>query len=59
VLDDPVDQRDGLVVKGHHALGAELAEWDLQPRSLAGHLVDAVELEVGQLPDANAGRSCE
>jgi hypothetical protein len=52
VRHDPVDQRDGLVVQGHHPLGVQLAERHLQPRSLAGHFMDAVQFQVGQLADA-------
>ena len=50
--DDAVDEGDGLVVEGHHSFGVELAEGDLQPRTVARDLVDAVELEVQQLSDA-------
>ena len=49
---DPVDQGDGLIVKGHHPLGVEFSEWHLEPRPIAGDLVHAVEFEVEQLADA-------
>ena len=49
---DPVDEGDGLVVEGDHALGVELAEEDLQPGAVAADLVDAVQLEVEELSDA-------
>jgi hypothetical protein len=52
---DAVDQRDGVVVKGDHALAVELAERDFQPGAGAGDLVDAVELEVAQFADAQPG----
>ena len=50
--DDAVDEGDRLVVEGDHPFGVELAERDLQPRAVARDLVDAVEFEVEQLPDA-------
>ena len=49
---DPVDEGDGLVVEGDHAFGVELAEGDLQPGAVATNLVDAVQLEVEELSDA-------
>ena len=54
---DRVDQGDGVVVEGHHPLGGELAERDLQPGALAGDLVHAVQLEAGELTDAHPGGS--
>jgi hypothetical protein len=50
-FNDPVDDRDGVVVERDHPLGLELAERHLQPGTLAGDLVDAVELEVAELAD--------
>jgi len=56
---DAIDDVHGLVVQGHHTLAVQLAKGYLEPGSLAGHLVDAVELEVYQLADAQPGRSLE
>ena len=52
---DAVDQGDGVVVEGDHALAVELAERDFQPGAGAGDLVDAVEFEVAQFADADPG----
>jgi len=49
---DVVDQLDGLVVEGDHPLGLQLPERDLQPGPVARQLVDAVQLKVEQLADA-------
>ncbi|OHV47346.1 hypothetical protein BCD48_18430 [Pseudofrankia sp. BMG5.36] len=58
-LGDAVEQVEGVVVEGDHPLGVELAERDLQPASLGGDLVDAVELEVEQFADAQAAGTLE
>ena len=55
VRDDPVDQVEGLVVDGHHPLGVQLAQRDLQPGPGAGDLVHAVQFQVEQLADAHPG----
>ena len=52
---DPVDDLDGFLVDGHHPLGEQLAQRDLQPGTGAGDLVHAVQLEVGELADAHPG----
>ena len=57
--DDAVDQRDGFLVEGHHALGVQLAQRNLQPRALAGDLVHAVQFQVDELTDAQTGRSLQ
>ena len=49
---DTVDERYGFVVEGDHAFGVELAERDLEPGSVFGDLVDAVEFKVQQFADA-------
>src|SRR5205814_1636118 len=55
--DDAVDEDEGLVVERNHPFRVELAQRDLQPGTVAGNLVHAVELEVQQLPDAKPARS--
>jgi hypothetical protein len=45
----------GHLVKRHGPLGGELAEGDLQPAAVAGGVPDAVQLEVEQLAEADAG----
>jgi hypothetical protein len=52
---DAIDDRQHVVVEGDHPVGLELAERDLQPGALSGHLVDAVELEVDEFADPQAG----
>jgi hypothetical protein len=42
VRDDPVNEIKSVVVEGHHPLGVELAEWDLQPGPGVRDLVHAV-----------------
>jgi hypothetical protein len=59
VSDDAVDQRDGFLVKGHHAFGAQLAQRHLQPCALAGDLVHAVQFQVDELTDAQTGRALQ
>ena len=55
VLSDPVDEREGFLLDGHHPLGEQLAQRDLQPGAGAGDLVHAVQFQVGQLADAHPG----
>ncbi len=55
VGDDAVDQGDGLLIERHHPFGVQLAERHLQPGTLPGDLVHAVEFEVDQFPDAQPG----
>ena len=49
---DPVDQINGLVVERDHPFGVELPERNLQPGTVPGDFVDAVEFEVQQFTDA-------
>lgn len=51
-LDDAINDNESIFVERNHALGVQLAERHLQPRSMSGDLVNAVELEIQQLPDA-------
>jgi hypothetical protein len=55
VGDDAVNDLDGLLVEGNHPFREQLAEGNLQPCSLAGDLVHAVQLQVDQLADAQPG----
>ena len=41
-----VDEGEDFLVERDHGFGVELAERDLEPGSLPGDLVDAVEFEV-------------
>ena len=45
----------GGLVERHGPLGGQLAERDLQPAAVAGGVPDAVQLEVEQLAEADAG----
>ncbi|GGL10342.1 hypothetical protein GCM10011588_25970 [Nocardia jinanensis] len=58
-FDDPVDEFDCFVVEWDHAFGVESSEWDFQPGSFAGNLVEAVDFEVEQFPDPQAAGSRE
>lgn len=53
--DDAVDQCDGFLIKGHHPFAVQLAQWHLQPRTLAGDFVHAVQFQVNELADAQTG----
>ncbi|BCO36221.1 hypothetical protein MHEC_28590 [Mycobacterium heckeshornense] len=55
VRDDAVDQLEGLVVDGHHPLGVELAQRNLQPGPGAGNLMHTVQFQVEQFADAHPG----
>ncbi len=55
VPEDPVDELDGFLVDGHHPLGEQPAQRDLQPGAGAGDFVYAVQVQVGQLADAHPG----
>ena len=55
VRDDPVDELQSLIVDGHHPLGIELAQRNLQPGPGAGHLMHAIKFQVEQLADAHPG----
>jgi hypothetical protein len=57
--DYAVDQGHRLVVERHHPFGVELAKRDLQPGAIALQLMDAVELEIEQLTDAQATTALE
>ena len=57
--DDPIQDDEGLVVEGHHAFGAEFAQWHLQPGAVPVDLVHAVQLEVAQLTQAQPGGAGE
>ena len=46
---------EGGGVEGDGAFGAEFAEWHLQPATVAGRVPDAVQLEVEQFAEADAG----
>jgi hypothetical protein len=50
--DDPVEHDEGLLVDGHHAFGAELAQRHLQPGAVSVDLVHALQFEVAQLTQA-------
>jgi len=54
---DSIDQGDGLVVQGHHPLGIQLAQRNLEPRSVAGNFVHAIELEIEELTNAQPAGS--
>lgn len=56
---DPVDDLKGFVVDGHHPLVEQFAERHFQPGALPGDLVHAVQLERGQLADAQPGGAQE
>jgi len=55
VRDNPVDQLKGLLVDGHHPLGVELAQRDLQPGPGTGNLVHTIQFQIQQLADAHPG----
>jgi len=55
VRDDPVDEPGGFLVDGHHPLGVELAQRDLQPGPGAGDLMHTIQFQVAQLSDAHPG----
>jgi hypothetical protein len=55
VLGDPVEQLKGFGIDGHHPFGVQLAQRHLQPGTGAGDLVHAVQFEVDEFTDAQAG----
>src|SRR5690606_30113465 len=55
LLEPVVEDLKGGCIERHGAFVVELAQWDPQPRSRRAVVHDAVELEVEQFPDPQAG----
>jgi hypothetical protein len=55
VARDPVQDGDGLLVQRDHPFAGELAQRHLQPGVVSVDLVHAVQFQVPQFPDPQAG----
>lgn len=51
----PVERGHGRIIEGDDPFGGEFAEWHLQPGPVPGEVPEAVQIEVEQLAQTQAG----